>query len=384
MLQFKILVWNCRGLVNTETQTALISLVRQVRPSIIFLSETLASPSLLDSIRGRLGFHGCICSPWLPKSRGLALFWLNDVPVRLRHYSTNHIDIEVGLLGSAETWRFTGIYGFASNGDRVRTWDLMRTLAAQSSLPWLVAGDFNEILSNSEKSGGPPRGAAPMARFRGALVDCGLTDMGFSSSKFTWSNRFTKERLDRACSTPSWNTLYPCSRVIILSPSKSDHNPLLLDVSVEPIFTRRKPKRFRFEEMWSQHGDSSSIIQKGWTLPSTGDSMAQVCSKIRNTGQLLMEWHVAVFQQRQNEMKLIQHKLDILMSKQYSPEQFDEQNALCIRYNELLSLDETYWKQRSRVLWLKEGDRNTAFFHRKASNRRSRNKIQGLIDEVGV
>lgn len=55
----------------------------------------------------------------------------------------------------------------------------------QSSLPWLVAEDFNEILRNSEKIGGHLQGAAPMARFRSSLVDCNLVDMGYVGSKFT-------------------------------------------------------------------------------------------------------------------------------------------------------------------------------------------------------
>lgn len=64
MLQFKIIVWNCQGLVNTETQDALIFLVRQKRPSLIFLSEILASPFLLETLHVRMGFDGCVCSPW--------------------------------------------------------------------------------------------------------------------------------------------------------------------------------------------------------------------------------------------------------------------------------------------------------------------------------
>ncbi|XP_024199953.1 uncharacterized protein LOC112203181 [Rosa chinensis] len=137
-------------------------------------------------------------------------------------------------------------------------------------MSWLVAGDFNETLSNADKSRGPPRGAAPMARFRQALVDCDLADMGFSGSRFTWANRFTKERLDRACRNPTWGNMFPCSRVLTLPLSRSDHNPLLVEVNSELVVTHRTPKRFRFEEMWAQHGDCPNVIQKGWMMPSTG------------------------------------------------------------------------------------------------------------------
>lgn len=46
--------------------------------------------------------------------------------------------------------------------------------------------------------------------------------------------------------------------------------------------------------------------------------------------------------------------------------------------------DHDYWKQRSKVTWLKDGDRNTKFFHRKASNRRAKNRLRGLYDNHGV
>ena len=50
----------------------------------------------------------------------------------------------------------------------------------------------------------------------------------------------------------------------------------------------------------------------------------------------------------------------------------------------LLSADEVYWRQRSHAIWLKEGDRNSKFFYRRASNRRKRNKIKGLFDHRGT
>jgi hypothetical protein len=50
---------------------------------------------------------------------------------------------------------------------------------------------------------------------------------------------------------------------------------------------------------------------------------------------------------------------------------------------ELLYKEEMLWLQRSRIAWLKEGDRNTHFFHQKAIWRARRNKIKKLRDDEG-
>lgn len=48
-----------------------------------------------------------------------------------------------------------------------------------------------------------------------------------------------------------------------------------------------------------------------------------------------------------------------------------------------MTLDKTYWRQRSRAILLKKGDWNTKFFHRKASNIVRRDCIKGLYNERG-
>ena len=52
--------------------------------------------------------------------------------------------------------------------------------------------------------------------------------------------------------------------------------------------------------------------------------------------------------------------------------------------NEALIREEIFWRQKSRVAWLKEGDRATKFFMASTVTRRRRNFIQTLKIEQGT
>ena len=52
-----------------------------------------------------------------------------------------------------------------------------------------------------------------MDQFSTALVNCQLTDLGFTGSKYIWTNgrcdgNFVKERLDRAIANSEWRAIY--------------------------------------------------------------------------------------------------------------------------------------------------------------------------------
>ena len=130
----------------------------------------------------------------LEKRGGVALFWSDDVDLRIRSMGNRFIAFEV-KESSRDFWRGTGIYGWSESGYKWRTWNLIKELAGDLGAPWLLAGDFNEILFEAEKKGG-----------NACDIDfCGLKDMGFSGYKYTWSNKRgddnIEERLDRALAT---------------------------------------------------------------------------------------------------------------------------------------------------------------------------------------
>jgi hypothetical protein len=57
----------------------------------------------------------------------------------------NFIDIRINE-NSETGWRFTGFYGEPSSDRKHLSWDYILSLHAVIDLPWIMVGDFNEIL----------------------------------------------------------------------------------------------------------------------------------------------------------------------------------------------------------------------------------------------
>ena len=57
-------------------------------------------------------------------------------------------------------------------------YDYLQNLAMNISLPWVLLGDFNDMLSDEEKLGGLPVNRTRISAFRNCMDKCGLMDLG--------------------------------------------------------------------------------------------------------------------------------------------------------------------------------------------------------------
>jgi hypothetical protein len=95
----------------------------------------------------------------------------------------------------------------------------------------------------------------------------------------------------------------------------------------------------------------------------------------------LQDWSKRKFGNILKELKKAREELELL--KVNNADQRDIRRA-ADHLQELLYKEELLCLQRSRITWLKEGDRNTRFFHQKAVWRARRNKIKRLKRDDGV
>ncbi|KAL0374642.1 UNVERIFIED_CONTAM: putative mitochondrial protein [Sesamum radiatum] len=327
---------------------------------------------------------GC-CVDSKGKSGGLALLWQKSVEVQLQSFSSSHIDVSVRVEESGEWWRFSGVYGEPDTSKRSEFWKLMRRLHKQSVRPWLCAWDYNEILEHSEKEGGSMRPEWQIRNFRECLTSCELHDLGFRGPAFTWSNHqqdpFTvRERLDRACANLAWSRAFPEARVSHGSSLFSDHLPVLIELCPTPCWDPSGGrKRFRFEAAWLQEPICESIVTQAWTFSSHN----KLEEKIAAVSARLGTWGRMFGRETRDIILKLEKSLTADLYSVLTEENKCKRARDKAELTKLILQEEVFWKQRSKDLWLKEGDRNSSFFHAKASRRHQINSIRRLRKDNG-
>jgi hypothetical protein len=320
-------------------------------------------------------------------SGGLALFWRRDVMVALQSKSRSHIDVVLSCDNfHGRQLRFTGFYGEPRREMRKNSWYLMRFLRAQLDLPWLCAGDFNEVLNPSEHVGACEREAWQMEGFQDAVADCGLMDLGFVGLPYTWDNRQAgtrnvKVRLDRAFGDHRFLDMMGDVLVRVLPTVFSDHAGLLIELKGNTRAGNPHSKRktlFRYENMWQRHEDYGGFVNQNWDPGPGGGDLLSLASSLTNMQRALKDWDRNVFGSVRSNLKRLRKELEEERSNTMYRGPTERERRLMKELAEVLAREEEMEKQRSRADWLKSGDRNTKFFQAKAKARARSNCIRAL------
>ncbi|XP_061347266.1 uncharacterized protein LOC133292825 [Gastrolobium bilobum] len=239
----------------------------------------------------------------------------------------------------------TVVYGSPREDERHVMWDDVKQLSLNVNLPWILAGDFNDIKCMGEKKGGSQPDSNKCDRFAGFLNDCHVDDLISSGFEFTWHH--------------------------------SDHSPLLVKFSNRPNLWQDRP--FRFIASWLDHPNFNDLMQDKWNKNVDFNQM------LNRFVPILKKWNKEVYGnigRRENSLVNDIASVQLKRSVADSPNLHELEISLQISLDHVLEEEELLWFQKSRHNWIMDGDKNTKFYHLRTVIRRSSNKISRLRCET--
>lgn len=203
---------------------------KRLDPDVIFLSETKNPNTVVMQKIDSLGYHShAFVSPHGIAGGGLALMWKQEIQLDIISSCINYFDTHISFEG--KVFYSTFVYGDSDRATRKRMWEVLTSLALIREAPWFLTGDFNDIIDNSEKEGGPARAEGTFGDFRTFVSEGDLYDLRHSGPSLSWRGKrndlLIRSRLDRALSNGEWAEMFPSGRCEYLRFEGSDHHPIV-------------------------------------------------------------------------------------------------------------------------------------------------------------
>ncbi|XP_060195055.1 uncharacterized protein LOC132624268 [Lycium barbarum] len=155
-----------------------------------------------------------------------------------------------------------------------------------------IGGDFNVILHLEEELGGLPHRNSRSLDFAECIDSCGMLDVGFNGSRYTWCNNWRPNkriwmRLDRVFINDDWATKYANNSVRHLARIGPDHRSLLFKCENGQVCG---PKYFKFLDFWTTQNYFLEVVRMDWSKNITENPMWILQNKLKSVAKRLSAW----------------------------------------------------------------------------------------------
>ncbi|XP_016432563.2 uncharacterized protein LOC107759196 [Nicotiana tabacum] len=309
-----------------------------------------------------------------------------------RIYTFEPVEIEeqlihgqVRVIAKAVMFSFSAIYGLHTVKDRLKLWDKMRQIHSIQQGPWLAMGDYNVVVHPQDRLCGTEVQDMETKDFKEYIRDTRMNELQYVGRNYTWTNNHTYSRIDRGLVNTTWMMTMPNVKVQVLEPMVSDHSPLKLEICQAQ---GKKNRPFKLFNCIADHPQFMQHIEEAWKDRSTNGRMQTVWNNLKGVKEAIKSLNTQHYKGVDGKIKEIRRKLqriqEEMSSKLQNKELSDKEKELKGELEKWGKIEESIYRQKSRVQWLKLGDSNSAYFYSQMKNRNHLNEIQNLTNEVGT
>ena len=287
---------------------------------------------------------------------GLGLFWKEKITLDVLDATPNLVDTCITYEGKVFFASF--IYGDSDSQKRRLLWNHLTTLAESRDAPWFITGDFNDLLCSEDKKGGPTRAEGSFSDMRTFYAENDLYDLQYSGDPLSWRGQrgihYVRCRLDRAAANSKWAEIYPTARSMYMAYEGSDHRPLL---SVFEPGKKKGKGLFRYDRRLKDNPEATQVIVDAWKE----EANKPISHRIARVRSAISIWHKN--KHLNSREKIVEKKMELEEALSSTANDLVLIRKISEELKKAYADEEAYWKQRSRLLWLRLGDRNSGYFH---------------------
>ncbi|XP_050238208.1 uncharacterized protein LOC126687695 [Mercurialis annua] len=341
----KYATWNIRGLNEPLKQAEVKRLLAKNNIDLAGIIETRVRFANRDKVWRKMNLQGWDKIHNYTHS-DLGKIWIiyDRSRVKVSFIDSTDQMIRCSIESDDNKFTWTVIYGSNHLNDRQKLWHKITDMSRNTEGAWIVHGDFNAIMNNFDRLGGNNLDDDHSTELLNCITAADITEL-----RTEFGEDWIGSLLMGTFVTPS--------NMLTLNPSPMQF--LIIVPSSPTCITASARERIVLNSL--TFGLSTLSLGKFLKINGAKVIMGTTC-----TNRSILEKQQIDIQRDPSNHLLIY-----------------EERAMAVHFRFLLSCEESFYKQKSRIQWLNLGDSNTKYFHNSVKQRRITNCIPLIKLEDG-